>query len=154
MDTLTHQLTMLAFDNVRLAVPLSEVVTIERTRQMQLDHGAAHRLGRVIHRDDEYPVYSFSQTFDLLTQLPTQRLFCVCLQANPGKTRLALACDTTMPIQLEQSELFNSLPECMQGTDTPLQGFFKNGQQLVLFSTTAGLATYIHQMETQYECAC
>lgn len=154
MDTLINQLTLLTFDNTRLAVPLSEVVTIERTRQMQPDDSPTRILGSVAQGGNTYPVYGLSARFDLLTQLPTQRLFCVCLRANDGDAELALACDTTMPIRLEQTELLNVLPECMQKADTPLQGLFNHGQQLVLFSTTAALANYINRMENHYEHAC
>jgi hypothetical protein len=153
MDTLTNQLTLLTFDDTRLAVPLSEVVTIERTRQMQPDDSSTRLLGHVIHTGDEYPVYGFSPAFDLLPQLPSQRLFCVCLRASQGETKLALACDTTMPIRLEQAELLNALPECMQRTDTPVQGLFNHGQRLILFSTLGALANYINRMESHYECA-
>lgn len=154
MDTVINQLTLLTFDNTRLAVPLSEVVTIERTRQLQPDDSMGGILGRVTHGGHGYPVYGFSPAFDLLPRLPDQRLFCVCLKTNEGETRLALACDTTMPIRLEQIELLNALPECMAQADTPLQGLFNHGQRLVLFSTTAALAAYINRMENQHEYAC
>jgi hypothetical protein len=154
MDILTHQLTLLTFDNTRLAVPLSEVVTIERTRQMQPDDSAQRMLGHVNQGGNVYPVYGLSSAFDLLPQLPPQRLFCVCLKANNSETKLALACDTTMPIRLEQSELLDALPECMQRADNPVQGLFSHGQRLVLFSTAAALANHINRMESHYECAC
>jgi hypothetical protein len=153
MDILTNQFTLLTFENTHLAVPLSEVVTIERTRQMQPDDSPTRMLGSVSQGGNTYPVYVLSPEFDLLTQLPTQRLFCVCLRAEDGDAELALACDTTMPMRLEQSEHLEVLPECMQKAETPVQGLLNQGQRLVLFSTTGALANYINQMESRYECA-
>lgn len=154
MDTSTNQFTLLNFANTRLALPLSEVVTIERARQIQPDAVAQGRLGEVAHGGYDYPVYGFSPAFELLPHLPAERLFCVCLQAGESGVKLALTCDTTMPLRLEQSERVQALPACMQRGDTPLQGLCKHGQHLLLFSTTTVLANYIKRMESHYERAC
>ena len=146
-DLLTRQLTMMMFDGVRLAVPLSAAMTIERSVHIQPGVVEGQALGTITARNQSYPVYAFSRRLELLPALPAQRAFCVCLEDDSQAQRLAIACDSVTPLRLDSATVIQPLPTCMQYTGTPLRGFCSLAQQLLLVSTADALAAYIHSKE-------
>lgn len=142
-DLLTRQLTMMIFDGVRLAVPLSEAVSIERTAQLQPGDTESQALGVVLARNQHYPVYALSRRLALLSAIPAQCAFCVCLGHDDRGQRLALACESVSPLRLDNATTIQPLPTCMHSPGTPVRGLYGLGKQLVLCSTTDDLAAYI-----------
>ena len=142
-----NQLALLSFGNTWLALPLTEVATVERTAEMR--HGAVHgrALGRLERAGRRYPVYGFSPGLRLLPDLPAGHLFCACLNGQEEASGVALSCDTVTPITLGQDAVLHALPECMRRTGTPLQYLLKRQQRLIPVSTAAALMHYIADQE-------
>ncbi len=146
-DLLTRQLTMMMFDGVRLAVPLSAAMTIERSAHIQPGDTAGQALGAITAHNQSYPVYALSHRLEVLPTLPEQRAFCVCLEDESTAQRLAIACDSVTPLRLDSATVIQPLPTCMQYTGTPLRGLCTVAQQLVLVSTADALVAYLHKKE-------
>jgi len=146
-DLSTRQLTIMTFDGVRLAVPLRDATTIERTAQLQPEITAGHAIGCILSRQQRYPVYALSRRLEVLPALPKQRLLCVCLGSDSSTPHLAIACDSVTALRLDSATAIQPLPACMQYTGTPLWGLCRVAQQLVLVSSADALATYLLNRE-------
>ncbi|WP_143301310.1 hypothetical protein [Candidatus Entotheonella palauensis] len=79
-DEFSRQLTIMTFENTRLAVPLSDVISIEGTVDVQPLPSDSTALGQLHYRGYHYPVYGLSSGFDKLSDIPEPSTVCVCLQ--------------------------------------------------------------------------
>lgn len=144
------QLAILTFDNVRLGLPLQEVAVIERIAGIRYSEASGQSLGSLSRMGRRYAVYGFSPRLQLLPELPSQRLFCACLGEQSAQTGVAVACDTVVPVNLEQAAVLQPVPVCMQRTGSPLRYLLKYRQRLVLVSTAAALMDYINGLENAH----
>lgn len=141
------QLAILTFDNVRLGLPLNEVAVIERIAGIRYSEAPGQALGSLSRLGRRYAVYGFSSWLRLLPELPSQRLFCACLEGKSARMGVAIACDTVIPVNLDQEAILQSMPICMQRTGSPLRYLLKYRQRLIWVSTAAALADYINGLE-------
>lgn len=144
-----NQLAILSFDDIWLALPLTEVAAVERTAEMRHGDVRGRALGRLERAGRRYPVYGFSPSLRLLPDLPARHLFCACLNGPEESSSVALTCDMVTPINLDQDAVLHPLPECMQRTGTPLRYLLKRQQRLIPVSTAAALMHYIANLEKE-----
>lgn len=141
------QLAVLTFDNIHLGLPLNEVTVIERIVGIRYSEVQGRALGSLSRMGRRYAVYGFSPRLQLLPELPGRRLFCACLEGKSARMGVAVACDTVIPVNLDQDAVLQAVPVCMQRTGAPLRYLLKHRQRLVLVSTAAALTDYINGLE-------
>ena len=149
-STRDQQLAVMAFGEHRLAVPLSDVTTIERTKQLQTDSASApgQAFGTLSYRGRSYRVYGFSPEFALLAEMPTEWAFCACMGGTEDSPGLAIACEAVTPIHLGSEAVTQPMPAFIRRADSPLHTLIKQNEQLMLLSSATALVAFINGMET------
>lgn len=142
-------LSVLTFDGVHLAFPLNEVAGVQQVSLLDKNSELPLALGSVVHGGRSWPVFGLSGNLELLTTLPAQRTYCICLSADDSETGLALACDTVNAIALAPGLSPPSIPTCMQRADSPLRQWYRHGEQILPISSTPALARYIKNLMEQ-----
>lgn len=147
----TNGLTILAFEGVRLAFPLGEVVSIQRTVDLEAAAGVPLALGSLVYAGRRWPVFGLTAAYVPLRQPSPNSTYCVCLSADDGQTGLALTCDTVNAISLERDTGPQALPSCMQREATPLRQLFKHQERLLPVSTAPALAAYLRTLMENHD---
>ncbi len=144
-------LSILAFEGAHLAFPLGEVVSVQRTTDVESEVDVPLALGSLIYAGRRWPVFGFSASYTLVQQPSPSSSYCVCLSADDGKTGLSLVCDTVNAISLENETGPQPLPTCMQREATPLRQLFKHQERLLPVSTTSALAAYLRTLMENHD---
>ena len=140
-------LSILSFEGIRLAFPLSEAVGIQRSADLEENHDIPLAVASVVYASRRWPVFRLDVNFEpLISSLPND-IHCVCLSSDDGQTGVALVCEEIEAFRLGPDNLVPTLlPTCMQREATPLWKLFLHGEYLLPVSTAPLLATYLRSL--------
>lgn len=115
---------MLTFDNMRLLVKQQELRVVEviedvETSSVKPEEALAGIMGWISHGEQQYPVFSLSDSFEILDYLPEKRLLCVLLEAGVDAV-FGITCEEVIPLDEEHHLPIFPMPESMRATDSPL----------------------------------
>ena len=143
-NSLHNGLSVIAFDGIKLAFALDEVMGVQRTYLLDYDDKPSpFALCSIVHAGRRWPVFALGRDYELLTKLPAERNYCVCLSADDGQTGLALACETVNAIPLEPNVNPTPVPVCVQRTDSPLQAWHWHREHILPISSAPSLTRYL-----------
>ncbi len=141
-------ISLLVFAGKELIMPQSDIVSVESIYELSKDTPNSLCLGHIVFRGNRVPVYSLSGAFDLMTDIPDNRVQCVIMQHENGE--LALLCEQIRNTKLHDIQ-FDEIPACMNHAAMPLTHLaiyqaIDNTQRLGLVTNADCMADYINTM--------
>ena len=137
---------VLNLNGTRLALPQSEVVSVEVSVDMQRRQGMDYVAGIIVYDGVEWPVYTFSSTLELLPELSPQHIFCLCVRSQNGQAVFALACNSAEILHIEADDALQPVPDSMLSDASPLRYLMKQNEQVVLMTEATALHSYLNSL--------
>ena len=114
---LVYHLSRISFGGIDILMPQSEIVSIESVYELERGQNNQKYLGVINKQGAKVPVYCFSETMNVLTYLPEDRLQCVIISSKQGD--YAVLCHDINNITLSNIQI-ESIPQCMNNGVVPI----------------------------------
>lgn len=149
----SQPLSVLQIDSLWLAFPQYQIASVNLISDIDthLCKGAnvgSTNVGSIIKDKQVWPIYALSSSLSMLSILPKQRRFCVCFHPVASQYYVGLAVDAIASLELHDSLILQSLPDCMQNPRSPVTQIVKNGDTLVFMSDIDYLNRYVGYEES------
>ena len=135
---------MLCFGGVRLLVPQENVATVEASELVVPASEVAGAVGSLVSEGGEWPVFVFSENFELRAECPPAFLFCVAINCANGGA-FAIACDDVSKISITNDDGFVPLHACMRPAQGPIEALKPRNGKLLLLSDVDAMWRYLVQ---------
>lgn len=135
----------LLFGVVEVIIPQDEVVSIESVYELTPGDENNRNIGEIFKQKIKIPVYCFSDSMEILSQVPEGRTKCVIVRHKDGD--FSILCQDIQNVVLSDMRL-QTVPPCMNSRNMPLTHLclykeFGNLVKLGLITNAACLNEYI-----------
>ena len=114
---LVYHVARISFGGIDILMPQSEIVSIESVYELERGQSNQKYLGVIHKQGAKVPVYCFSETMNVLTYLPEDRLQCVVISSKQGN--YAVLCQDINNITLNDIQI-EPIPQCMNNGVVPI----------------------------------
>lgn len=114
---LVYHVSRISFGGIDILMPQSEIVSIESVFELERGQNNQKYLGIIYKHGEKIPVYCFSETMNVLTYLPQDRLQCVIISSKQGD--YAVLCHDINNITLNDIQI-EPIPQCMNNGIVPI----------------------------------
>jgi hypothetical protein len=137
-----------AFENLMLAIPRADVVTIEQGTELAAALPGEAALGWFASSQGPWPAYALNRELQLHVEPTGSRTFLVFVRSDPWP--LGILCDSVRILGARETLSPLALPALMQDAEGMISGVARIAKgSLVLICRAGGLAAHLaaHQME-------
>lgn len=146
-DADTGQLALLYFDNIILALPQSEIAFIENLSQVYEQQFNENSSGKLHYNAADIPVYTLNNALEFMHELAADNRICVIIK-SPDDEVFALMCNALEKHNIEDNTAQSSIPQIMRRQQSPITGFSKIADKLILVCNAEALGSYFKLSET------
>ena len=114
---LVYHVSRISFGGIDILMPQSEIVSTESVYELERGQGNHKYLGVINKQGAKIPVYCFSETMNVLTYLPEDRLQCVVISSKQGN--YGVLCHDINNITLNDIKI-EPIPQCMNNAVVPI----------------------------------
>lgn len=134
---------VLGIDELRLALPQTDVRLIELIADLKPSAtDEAREIGWLLREGgDSWPAYCLDGVLRLQRPAPGARRICVFFEADDGV--LGIVCDRVWSLATDAELAVEPVPGCMTGMPSPVAGFARHREGVVLVISAARLTRYL-----------
>jgi hypothetical protein len=138
----TNGFVLCEFEGMTLAVPQTDIVTIEQGSELSAALPGEAALGWFASAQGPWPAYALDRELRLHTQLPSQRTFLLFVRNQPWP--LGLLCESVRIVRTRESLAALPVPSVMQDESGLIESVARLAKgQLALICRSGGLATFL-----------
>jgi len=148
LTTLDRQSTsqtraVLQIGGLWIAFPQYQIASVNLVSDMGTRISKGINVGFIQKDKQDWPIYAMSSTLSMLSSLSMQHRFCVCFHPTAGQNYIGLAVDAVVALELQDSQILQPLPDCMQNSRSPFTQVVRNEDRLIFMSDIDYLKHYV-----------
>jgi len=139
----SQTLAVLQIDGLWLAFPQYQIASIHLVSDMDTRISKGANVGFIQKNNQDWPIYAMSGSLLMLPSLSKQHRFCVCFHPGAAQNYIGLAVDAVVALELQDSQILQPLPDCMQNSRSPFTQVVRSENRLIFMSDIGYLKHYV-----------